>query len=199
MSSTEDFFRAMVLVDAPLLRSIKRVEEELWTPLLGRRLDKIVVEVLRRGYDLSVEDLTYAYFGGVIQLMAKLPRTSIRVDDLGDGARYAIVMVMVAALAQNTALLLEEPESHQHPGGLAKMLDMLLSLARENRTQLFITTHSVELVRLAEALGKEKDLEVATFFLERDEGGHVDVRKIEPGDRDLLASLGLDVRFLDIL
>ena len=193
------FFETMVLIDAPLLRDMKRVEEKLWASLLRKRLDKLVVEVMRGGYDLPIEDLTYAPFGDAIQLVAKLPHTSIRVDDLGDGVRYAIVMVMAAALAKNTALLIEEPESHQHPGGLAKMLDMLLALAKRNKIQLFMSTHSIELVRLAEAIGREKGLEVATFFLERDEEGRVNARRIRPSDRRLLADLGLDVRFLDVI
>ena len=199
VSRLKDFLKAMMFIDASLLRNIGRVEEKLWTPLLQERLDKFVIEVMRGGYGLPIEDLTYAYFGGEIQLLAKLPRTSIRVDDLGDGARYAIVVIMAAAVARNTALLIEEPESHQHPGGLAKMLDMLLALAKRNKIQLFMSTHSIELVRLAEAIGREKGLEVATFFLERDEEGRVDARRIEPSDRRLLADLGLDVRFLDVI
>ncbi len=194
-----EFFKGMAFIDTTLLRNIKRAEEKLWTPLLMERLDKLVLEVLKTGYNLPIEDLTYAYFGGMVQLVAKLPLTSIRVDDLGDGARYAIVMVMAAALAKNTALLIEEPESHQHPGGLARTLDMLLTLAEKNRTQIFMSTHSIELVRLTEAIGREKGLGVATFFLERDEEGRVDARRVKPSDRQLLADMGLDVRFLDMI
>ena len=165
--------------------------------MLRDRSDKLVVEVLRRGYGVPVEDLTYAPFGRAIQLVAKLPHTSVRVDDLGDGARYALVMA--ATLARNTMLLVEEPESHQHPGGLAKTLEMLLSLARKNKTQLFMTTHSLELVRLVEAIGRELGISLATFFLERSDDGLVSARQVEAGGRKLLAELGLDVRFLDAI
>jgi len=44
------------------------------------------VEVLRSGYDVNVEDLTYTtYDGKALQLAVKLPKTTIRVDDLGYG------------------------------------------------------------------------------------------------------------------
>jgi len=196
---SQEFLRALMFIDAALLRDIKQVERTLWTHLLRDRSDKLVVEVLRGGYGVPVEDLTYAPFGRAIQLVAKLPHTSVRVDDLGDGARYALVMVMAAALARRTLLLIEEPESHQHPGGLAKTLEMLLSLAKKNETQLFMTTHSLELVRLTEAIGREVGISLATFFLERSEDGLVSARRVEAGDRELLAELGLDVRFLDVI
>jgi len=196
---TKGFLMALMFIDAALLRDIEQVERTLWTPLLMNRSDKFVMEVLREGYGVPVEDLTYAPFYGPIQLVAKLPRTAVRVDDLGDGARYALVMVMAAALAKNTMLLIEEPESHQHPGGLAKTLEMLLSLVKKNETQLFVTTHSLELVRLVEAIGREAGISLATFFLERSEDGLVSARRVEASDRELLAELGLDVRFLDVI
>lgn len=194
-----DIIEGMMFIDAPLLRDFRRVEDTLWTPLIRDRLDKLVVETLKSGYSIPIEDLTYARFGEDVQLMARLPHTSVRVDDLGDGARYALAMLMAAALAKNTILLIEEPESHQHPGGLAKAVEMLLDVAKKNGTQLFISTHSIELVRLLEAVGREVGLEIATFFLERDENGLVSARRVEPGDREILAKLGIDVRFLDII
>jgi len=189
----------MMFIDTPLLRDIRRIEDVLWTPLLEKRLDRLVVKTLSSGYDVAIEDLTYARFGGVIQLVAKLPHMSIRVDDLGDGARYALVMLMATALSRNTALLIEGPESHQHPGGLAKTLEMMLDAVKENNSQLFVETHSVEFVRLLEAIGREKGIKTTTFFLERDEDGHVTARSIKPDDRELLTKLGLDIRFLDII
>ena len=60
------------------------VEKKLWKDLLKRRDDRIIVEVLRSGYDVNVEDLTYTtYDGKALQLAVKLPKTTIRVDDLG--------------------------------------------------------------------------------------------------------------------
>jgi len=185
--------KATILIDPPLLRRVKQTEETLWPLLLKDRLDKLVVATLRDGYGLPIEDLTYAPFYGPIQLVAKLPHTSIRVDDLGDGARYALVMVMAAALARRTLLLIEEPESHQHPGGLAKTLEMLLSLAKKNETQLFMTTHSLELVRLVEAVGREAGISLATFFLERDLSRRLDALVLceGPSDAELLKLVDL--------
>ena len=188
------------MIDTPLIHNLEVVEKRLLRELFRRRLDKLVLEVLRSGYGVEAEGLTYLpYHGDIYQLVVKLPETSVAVDDLGDGARHALVLAMIAALAHGTALLLEDPESHQHPGGLATILDALLSLAKENELQLFISTHSLELVRLLHVVSDEKGLEMAAFFLERDRTGKVEARRISPEDTGLLLKMGLDPRFLDII
>lgn len=42
----------------------------------------------------------------------------------------------------NTALFIEEIESHQHPLAIKNLIENLLSIAESNNLQLFITTHS---------------------------------------------------------
>ena len=189
----------MMFVDTNLIHEMQRVERSLWSDLLKKRLDKLITEVLRRGYDVDVEDLTYMPYGDTYQLAVKLPKTTTRADDLGDGARYSMVLLMVAALAKSTVLLVEEPENHQHPGGLAKSIEMALDLIKRNDIQLFASTHSREFSILMEQIAKEQDLGLATFFIERDKKGNIESRRIDPRDADNLRKLGLDVRFLDVI
>ena len=155
---------------------------------------------MREGYELDVEDLTYTTYddGRTYQLAVKLPWTSLRVDDLGDGARYALLLVMIAALSKNSALLIEEPENHQHPSGLAKTLDMFLTLVKQNSIQVFITTHSLEFLRLLRKISKEKTIDIGIYFFERDKQGKVDVREITSENIEVLESMGFDPRFLDL-
>jgi hypothetical protein len=193
------FMEKIMLVDTGLIHMMYNVEKSLWGDLLKQRLDKLVTDVLRHGYDVEVEDLTYVPYGEVYQLAVKLPETTVRVDDLGDGARFGIVLTMIASLMKNTALLIEEPENYQHPGGLVKSLEMLLTLGKKNDVQVFASTHSVELVKLMERIAKEKNIGMKVFFLERDKEGNVDVRYITSLDIDVLEKLGLDVRFIDII
>jgi AAA15 family ATPase/GTPase len=93
---------------------------------------------------------------------------------------------------------MEEPENHQHPSGLAKSLEMLLNIAKTNKTQLFITTHSLEFIKLLEKIAEEMRIDVKTFFIERDKTGRIDSRVVTSKDSEYLAKMGLDVRFLDI-
>lgn len=195
-----DFFSGFKFIDGNLIQEMDVIERRLWKDLLKKRDDKLVVEVLRDGYEIDVEDLTYTtYDGRTYQLAVKLPWTTIRVDDLGDGARYAILLMMIAALSKNTALLIEEPENHQHPSGLAKTLDMFLSLVKRNNIQVFVTTHSLEFLRLLKNISQEKKIDVGIYFLERDKQGQVDVRELTGENVDALESMGFDPRFLDLI
>jgi predicted ATP-dependent endonuclease of OLD family len=193
------FMEHFILVDTSLIHEMERAEKALWNDLLKERLDKLVTQVLRQGYEIEVEDITYVPYGDIYQLAIKLPETTIRADDLGDGARYSMIVVMIAALAKNTAILIEEPENHQHPGGLTKSLEMLVALIKQNNIQLFASTHSIEFVRLIGEIAKEKKVEIATFFLERDKDGNVESRHITPQDAEILEKMGLDPRFLDVI
>jgi hypothetical protein len=191
--------RNMMFLDADLMHNMQNVEKALWNDLLKDRLDKLVANVLRKGYNMSVEDLTYMPIADIYQLAAKLPKTTIRVDDLGDGARYSMIWIMVAALAKGTIILIEEPESHQHPGGLVKSLEIMLDLAKKQNIQLFVTTHSLEFIKIVEKITEEKRIDLATFFIEMNKRGQIDYRKITSQDSDYLAKMGLDIRFLDII
>jgi len=198
-SEIESYMKGMNIIDSNLIYQMERVERALWNKLLKERHDKLITGILRDGYEVEVEDLTYMPYGETYQLAVKLPTTTTRADDLGDGARYSMVWLMVAALARNTAVLIEEPENHQHPGGLAKSLEMLLELIGKNNVQLFATTHSIEFIKLVQAIAEEKKTELAIFFIEMDKKGKIEPRSVASRDFEYLAKMGLDVRFLDII
>jgi len=194
-----EFFTGAVMVDETLIRKLQIIEDALWSKLLPHRLDKVVIEALREGYEMSIEDLTYVRIYGNTQLVVKLPDTFRLIDDLGDGAKYAIVLTMIAATMHDSLLLIEEPEGHQHPGGLAKAMNVLLRLVKRNNLQVFMSTHSRELCIIVEELAKKHDIKVSTFFIERNEEGEVTTRRISPKGRKILELLGLDARFLDLI
>lgn len=196
---TKLYLQNMTFVDTNLIHQMEKVEKSLWNELLKKRLDKLVTNVLRKGYEVDVEDLTYVPYGDIFQLAVKLPKTTMRADDLGDGARYSMVILMIAALAKATAILIEEPENHQHPGGLAKSLEMLLDLIKRNNIQLFASTHSIEFSKMIGKIAEEKNIELLTFFIERDKEGKIEARKVNPQDADNLRKMGLDIRFLDTI
>ena len=123
----------------------------------------------------------------------------MRVDDLGDGAKNAIIYVAALLTLRNTAVLIEEPETHQHPAGLATVLSFMLKIAKQNNLQLIITTHSIELIKIVQELVRKHELPLKIFYLERTENGIVDVRELKKIDLQILEKLGLDPRFLYIL
>ena len=68
-------------------------------------------------------------------------------DDFGDGPKYGLVIYAIAMTLKNTALFIEEIENHQHPGSLKKLIKHLIEIAKKNKLQLFVTTHSLEAFR----------------------------------------------------
>ena len=193
------FLEGVIFVDVRLLSEPRRVEEGVWPRLLARRLDKLVVELMREEYEPDAEDLTYMPFAGSYMLAVKLSRTTVPIDALGDGARIAVLLASIASVVEDTALLLEDPETHQHPRGMATLMRFLLSMAKKRRLQLFITTHSIELVNNIRKICGEEGLGLRLFFMERGGDGVVDVRAMESLDVDVLLKLGIDPRFLEVI
>jgi hypothetical protein len=63
-------------------------------------------------------------------------------DNFGDGFHYGLAILAIAKTRTNTALFIEEVESHQHPEAIKSLISNLLSIAKTNNLQLFITTHN---------------------------------------------------------
>jgi len=199
LKEIEQSMENMLFVDTGLLHNVREVEKAMWSKLLRERKDKLITTVLREGYEIQAEDLTYVPIANEYQLAVKLPTTTVRVDDLGDGARFSLILSMAAALAQGTVLLLEEPETHQHPAGLIKSVEVLLSMVEKNDLQVFATSHSLDFIRIIESLAKKQKIDIAIFFVEMKDEGKIEHRLITAADSENLQKLGFDMRFLDIL
>jgi len=198
-ADTINFLEKVVLIDSRILANPKQVEDVAWSKILAKRLDRLITKMVREGFEADAEDITYMPIGGDKVLALKLSKTTVRVDDLGDGARNAILMASILLTLNNTAVLMEEPETHQHPGGLKTVMDFVLRAAKERKLQLFMSTHSVEFLKIIHKLCDDIGLGLKIFFLERDTDGFVDVRSMEHVDVDTLLKLGLDPRFLDVV
>ncbi len=199
LGAVVEFLKGVMFIDSRL--SVSDIELKIWPKLLDRRLDKRIVELLREEYEPNVEGITFKPTGeGDFTLALTLANTTVEVDALGDGARMAIMLASTLALASNTAVLIEDPEVHQHPGGLAALMRFALKLAKDRGLQLFISTHSVELVNIVRRLCEELGLGFRVFFMERDySSGVVDVRVLESLDVDVLQKIGLDPRMLYVI
>jgi hypothetical protein len=66
---------------------------------------------------------------------------------MGDGFKTTLKISMLSQLVKDGILILEEPEATLHPGYIDLAAEHLITAARENNTQLFISTHSSEFIR----------------------------------------------------
>ncbi|MCX9012272.1 MAG: AAA family ATPase [Candidatus Methanoperedens sp.] len=63
-------------------------------------------------------------------------------DFQGDGMQRALGILSTLELSADSAIFIEEIEMFQHPKALRKLAVHMIDLAKKNRIQLFITTHS---------------------------------------------------------
>ena len=97
----------------------------------------------------------------------------------GFGVNQAIYM-LIKLLKKNTALaLIEEPEIHLHPSAQKKIVDVFIDIIREEKKQIFLTTHSENIVSsvLTKIASGELDKDDVQFFLSQNVEG---VSKIIP-------------------
>ena len=88
----------------------------------------------------------------------------IYVDNLGDGVKYGFAAITLACNRHDSALLMEEIETHQHPSSLRMLIKFLVEIAKENRLQLFVSTQSPDVLRYF----KMSYPETKVFLIERD-------------------------------
>ncbi len=100
----------------------------------------------------------------------------IKPTNVGFGLTYALPIVTAVLSAHpGDLLIIENPESHLHPQGQAR-LGKMFALAAENGVQLFIETHSDHVLNGIRVAAKQKDISpenVGIFFFERDPDEHL--------------------------
>lgn len=191
-------FVQRVAVFRPSDGADNRIETLLWKQLLATRKDKVITASINEIFGTNVEALhVLPGKDGKAEMQLAYPQYSLPIDVQGDGTRTALRCLMVLADRNNTMMILEEPECHQHPGSLAKFASAMCKQARGQGVQLLLTTHSLECVRAFLAGAGAAGAEAAVFHLKLEEG-QLQSRKLESDTFDGLEDAGLDVRCLDL-
>lgn len=183
------------LLDPQMRR--EHVAEVIWGDLTRDRTDKRLVDIINQVYGLNIENLTFVPSGGTQRLVALLPEHSLPLDWLGDGLRYAIVVLSLGLLLKDTALLIEELESHQHPEALRLLTNATLKMAKQQNLQLFLTTHSAELINYVIEAAEAEGLDMRIHHLALSRDGELTSRSISEPDARLLSDIGYDIRLHD--
>jgi len=110
----------------------------------------------------------------------QLSTNEFKAENVGFGLVYALpIIVAVLAAEKDSILLIENPESHLHPQGQAKLAE-LMALAAQNGVQIFIETHSEHIINGTLVAVKKYQSEqrgiahdkVRIYYFERDEIHH---------------------------
>jgi predicted ATPase len=98
----------------------------------------VKVNFLGRGYELK-----YSF---EVNGQDELPTNDFRAENVGFGLTYSLpIIVSILAAQPGSLICIENPESHLHPHGQAKLVE-LICLAAKAGIQLIIETHSDHII-----------------------------------------------------
>ncbi|RSN74956.1 MAG: hypothetical protein DSO07_09045 [Thermoproteota archaeon] len=186
------YLRGVTLVDSMIYSNIELIERNIWPKIYGKRLDKNLISLIKEGYEPDADSITYVPVSpNEYALMVGFSDKAVRIDDLGDGARVSLVIASVLSTVSNTAALIEDPEVHQHPAGLEKLLNFVLKVADSNNIQLFITTQSLDFLRTLLFIYPSN---CKIFALRRDNEGNLGCRQFTLDEIEDLLESKVDIR-----
>ena len=173
-------------------------DENFWFELSKERKDKEVIQLLNEIYNTEIESLSFTLFPPPQRrLVAALSKNNVAIDWLGDGVRYAINLISFGIVLQGTALLIEELETHQHPESLRMLVNTLFELAKRRQLQLFVTTHSLELMSYAMEASEEQGIELTIHHVQLDQYGSFRSTPFSRPNAELMLDIGHDPRLHD--
>ncbi len=121
-----------------------------WTHKIAKSLERIFQ--LQQKFNVTFLQLQHDS-SRTQGFIAPEDKVALTIDDYGDGARSAFKLltplIALAELAdqEGTGVFLwEEPELFQNPQSLGKLLAEVVELIKDKPIQLFIATHSIEVV-----------------------------------------------------
>ncbi len=105
-----------------------------------------IEEILKK--DKIVPNLSRFDFTEVVFETVK-GRKSVKFNRMGDGFQtlVAVISILISIDNTRTILLIEEPEVHMHPGYVNELVKYLAQVSASLNVQLFITTHSYDLIQ----------------------------------------------------
>lgn len=192
--SASAYFREMRLLDIRMLLS-KTLEWQSSDSLIRLRGDRILRRVMNEVYGLNIENFTYSANAQVLQLLFSDRDYPLKVDDLGAGMRIALRLFISVLLCKNSAALAEEFDGYQHIESFPRFVRTLCELSRQNNTQLFLATHSMETIRaFVEEATEQPDTDLRVYQTMLKPDGTFQAAGLTAEDAATLVAGGFDVR-----
>jgi len=139
-------------------------------------------------YDPSIQALkSSSYTQGGSRLALRKNNHDLFIDGFGDGHKSGLALLNVADSLENTVILVEEIETHQHPSSLRDIITKFIEKCQTNNNQAFITTHSPEVLQLF-----EKNQDAAFFHLQKNQDS-ITTNQIKPDDLDMMKDVGWNI------
>lgn len=103
--------------------------------------------------------------------------------DVGFGISQVLPMLVLAhVVPRGTTIVAEQPEIHLHPRAQGGLAELMAHVAKTRNVQFIVETHSEHLFRRLQTLVADervKPEECALYFVDRDEAGSSELRRLE--------------------
>ncbi|BFI75582.1 ATP/GTP-binding protein [Sulfurisphaera ohwakuensis] len=196
-NDVSEVFKNTVFIDDNL--SLSQLYDIIGELKRNKRRDKEIVKLLKEEFEVDAEGIEFSRYLGDFVLSLTLKDTSIPIDFLGDGAKLAVLISSLLLYFDGKGIaLIEEPEVHEHPGGIYTILDLAFKIAKEKGIQFFITTHSSDVINYSLRIAKKLDLKTQLTYLRRI-NGIVNSVNLTEDNVVLLKEIGIDLRVIDVL
>jgi AAA15 family ATPase/GTPase len=185
------YMERLYFIDTDL--ALKRhIEDLLWKEAFLQKLRTEIQNHFGTIYGRKVEALSYTTDG---DLLVESDPCPLRLDSHGAGMRIGFRILLAALMSNGSTLLLEEFDAYQHKTSLERLALALCEIADSRKTQIIMTTHSLETVHafVTAAQPLNKDL-VRIFPLELDESGILRTHGMKGEDAANLMASGMDLR-----
>lgn len=172
------------LINMRFFDEVFRLMIQTWeTEIVNKKLTPVEI------YDKSLTNFSQSdYTDGQQRLSLGHGSSGVYIDGYGDGHKSGFSLLTLVKGEKNSTILIEEIETHQHPSSLRDLIDNLMQICIENDNQLFVSTHSPEVLQLF-----SKSSETQFFHLQKKAGTDIIVNQITPQDINMIRDIGWDI------
>ena len=116
------------------------------------------------------------------------------INHLGDGIVRILNILSSIYRVRNGILMIDEIENGLHVSSIKYMWDMVLASSEQNNTQIFMTTHSSDVIKGLSSALKEKSDSVAGFWLSKFDDDRIKAYRYSPDRLEKALDAGIDIR-----
>ena len=116
------------------------------------------------------------------------------INHLGGGMVHILNILSTIHRAKNEILIIDEIENGLHVSSIKHMWDMVLESSKQNNTQIFMTTHSSDVIKGLRSALQGKSDSVACFWLSKLDDDRIKAYRYSPDRLEKALDAGIDIR-----
>ncbi|AIU68856.1 ABC transporter ATPase [Thermococcus eurythermalis] len=169
--------------------------ETVFSKAFKVRAYSIALDLIRRAYP-DVEGLSPVHEenGVLMYVDIKHAPKSIPYYSMGDGFKFLSATAFLVSSMKNGYLLIDSAEAFHHLASLRAMVRTLLEGSLKNNVQVFLTTHSLELIDMLLEEGIRMGINGRVIYMKRENGKLTHSIETFENAKELREDLGIDLR-----